>query len=70
MTDLRIHKGNLIAATSGRSLWILDDLADPAASRRRARPGALSPDEHVPGQWRGELDGPGDSSPAPTTLAA
>jgi photosystem II stability/assembly factor-like uncharacterized protein len=27
ITDLRIHKGNLIAATSGRSFWILDDLS-------------------------------------------
>jgi hypothetical protein len=27
ITDLRVHQGNLIAATSGRSLWILDDLA-------------------------------------------
>ncbi|MGQ0704478.1 MAG: VPS10 domain-containing protein [Gemmatimonadales bacterium] len=27
ITDLRIHQGNLIAATSGRGLWILDDLA-------------------------------------------
>jgi photosystem II stability/assembly factor-like uncharacterized protein len=27
VTDLRVHKGNLIAATSGRSFWILDDLA-------------------------------------------
>ena len=26
LTDLRVHKGNLIAATSGRSYWILDDL--------------------------------------------
>lgn len=26
ITDLRIHKGDLIAATSGRSFWILDDL--------------------------------------------
>ncbi|MCA1638810.1 MAG: glycosyl hydrolase [Acidobacteria bacterium] len=26
ITDLRIHKGNLIAATSGRSFWTLDDL--------------------------------------------
>lgn len=26
ITDLRIHKGNLIAATSGRGFWILDDL--------------------------------------------
>lgn len=27
ITDLKIHKGDLIAATSGRSYWILDDLA-------------------------------------------
>jgi photosystem II stability/assembly factor-like uncharacterized protein len=27
LTDLRVHKGNLIAATSGRSYWILDDLS-------------------------------------------
>ena len=26
ITDLRIHRGNLIASTSGRGLWILDDL--------------------------------------------
>ena len=26
LTDLRIHKNNLIAATSGRSFWVLDDL--------------------------------------------
>ena len=27
ITDLRVHKGNLIAATSGRSFWILDNLS-------------------------------------------
>jgi hypothetical protein len=27
ITDLKVHKGNLIAATSGRSFWILDDLS-------------------------------------------
>jgi photosystem II stability/assembly factor-like uncharacterized protein len=26
ITDLKIHKGNLIAATMGRSFWVLDDL--------------------------------------------
>jgi len=26
ITDLMVHKGNLIVATSGRSFWILDDL--------------------------------------------
>jgi photosystem II stability/assembly factor-like uncharacterized protein len=27
ITDLRVHKGNLIAATSGRAYWVLDDLS-------------------------------------------
>jgi photosystem II stability/assembly factor-like uncharacterized protein len=27
VTDLRVHKNDLIAATSGRSFWILDDLS-------------------------------------------
>lgn len=27
ITDLKVHMGNLIAATSGRSFWILDDLS-------------------------------------------
>jgi photosystem II stability/assembly factor-like uncharacterized protein len=26
ITDLKFHKGNLIAATSGRSFWVLDDV--------------------------------------------
>jgi photosystem II stability/assembly factor-like uncharacterized protein len=27
ITDLKVHQGNLIASTSGRSFWILDDLS-------------------------------------------
>lgn len=27
ITDLRVHQNNLIAATSGRSFWVLDDLS-------------------------------------------
>ncbi|MBX7174249.1 MAG: hypothetical protein K1X72_24965 [Pyrinomonadaceae bacterium] len=27
ITDLRVHQGNLIAATSGRAFWVLDDLS-------------------------------------------
>ena len=27
ITDLRVHQGDLIAATSGRSFWVLDDLS-------------------------------------------
>ncbi len=36
ITDLRVHKGNLIAATSGRSFWILDDLSLIRQYRRDA----------------------------------
>ena len=38
LTDLRVHKGNLIAATSGRSFWVLDDLN----VLRQFKPGATS----------------------------
>jgi photosystem II stability/assembly factor-like uncharacterized protein len=27
ITDLKVHRGNLIASTSGRGLWVLDDLS-------------------------------------------
>src|SRR2546423_49081 len=33
ITDLRVHQGNLIAATSGRGFWILDDLISHRHSR-------------------------------------
>ena len=39
ITDLRVHQGNLIAATSGRSFWILDDLA--LIRQYQARPAGL-----------------------------
>ena len=38
VTDLRVHQGNLIAATSGRGFWILDDLSLIRQSRREAVP--------------------------------
>ncbi len=31
ITDLKVHQGNLVVATSGRSFWILDDLNAVAA---------------------------------------
>ncbi len=41
LTDLRIHKGNLIAATSGRSFWILDDLSVIRQYKKDAPPFAI-----------------------------
>lgn len=40
ITDLRVHRDNLIAATSGRSFWILDDL--PLIRQYRADAPAFS----------------------------
>ncbi len=40
ITDLRVHKDNLIAATSGRSFWILDDL--PLIRQYRPNPPAFT----------------------------
>ena len=41
ITDLRVHKGNLIAATSGRSFWILDDLSVIRQYKKDAAPFAI-----------------------------
>jgi photosystem II stability/assembly factor-like uncharacterized protein len=41
ITDLRIHKDNLIAATSGRSFWILDDITLLRQYRKEAAPFTL-----------------------------
>src|SRR5689334_11070566 len=38
ITDLRVYKGNLIAATSGRAYWILDDLSLIRQYRKDAPP--------------------------------
>ncbi len=49
ITDLRVHQGDLIAATSGRSFWVLDDLglvrqyknSDPTLSLFQPEPAML-----------------------------
>jgi len=38
ITDLKVHQGNLIAATSGRAFWVLDDMA----LLRQYKPAALA----------------------------
>lgn len=61
ITDLRIHKGNLIAATSGRSFWILDDLSVIRQYKKDAPAFAIYKPEHayvVNGS--SELDGSDD----------
>lgn len=46
ITDLRVHQDNLIAATSGRSFWVLDDLA----LLRQYRPNPASFSVYQPGR--------------------
>jgi photosystem II stability/assembly factor-like uncharacterized protein len=58
VTDLRVHRGNLIAATSGRSFWILDDLG----LLRQYKPGIegfalFQPDAAMLVNGYSELDG-------------
>jgi photosystem II stability/assembly factor-like uncharacterized protein len=58
ITDLRVHKGNLIAATSGRSYWILDDLTVLRQYKKNSAPFALyKPDNAFIVNGSSELDG-------------
>jgi photosystem II stability/assembly factor-like uncharacterized protein len=58
ITDLRIHQGDLIAATSGRSFWILDDLY-LLRQYRSENPGffLFQPQPAMPINGYSELDG-------------
>lgn len=54
--DLMIHKGDLAVATSGRSIWILDDLN---VMRQKSASGAVQlyqPEEAVYGFWGSPLN--------------
>lgn len=57
ITDLRVHKGNLIAATSGRSFWILDDLNVLRQYKKEGAPFTLyQPDKAYLVNGSSELD--------------
>ncbi|MBX9785053.1 MAG: hypothetical protein K2X48_17330 [Chitinophagaceae bacterium] len=47
ITDLKIHQNNLIAATSGRSFWILDDLGVIRTYERDPKKFTLYAPEHI-----------------------
>ncbi len=58
ITDLRVHQNNLIAATSGRSFWILDDLT--LVRQYKLSPTTLSvyePSPAILASGSSELDG-------------
>ncbi len=57
ITDLKVHQGDLIIATSGRSFWILDDLN--ALGQYKTQNGDLkitAPEDAYNGLWYSPLD--------------
>jgi hypothetical protein len=57
ITDLMVHQGDLIVATSGRSFWILDDLAVLGQYEHDEKEFKLyKPEAAYNGSWRSPLD--------------
>ena len=57
ITDLKVHRDDLIVATSGRSFWILDDLA-PVQQYQATRQAKLyTPEPAYYGMWGGPMNG-------------
>lgn len=57
ITDLKVHKGDLIVATSGRSFWILDDLELLNAYEASNRGMKLyQPEDAYHASWQSDLD--------------
>jgi len=62
ITDIELHRGDLILSTMGRGFWIMDNLAP----LRQARPQVAEADAHlfdVPDQYRMRYDAPGGYGP-------
>jgi len=56
--DLKVHQGDLIVATSGRSFWILDDLAVFSQYNKAANAMKLfQPEKTIYGSWGSQLNG-------------
>jgi len=54
---LMVHKGDLIVATSGRSFWILDDLAVLTQYKPESKVKLYPPEKAVYGFWGSPLNG-------------
>ncbi len=58
ITDLKVHQGNLVVATSGRALWILDDLNALQQYRPSARGLTIQkPKNALNGSWGSPMSG-------------
>ncbi|MFT5149449.1 MAG: photosystem II stability/assembly factor-like uncharacterized protein [Flavobacteriales bacterium] len=66
--DLQIHMGDLVIATSGRSIWVLDDLGLVSQYKKQAGDVHIyKPEDAVYGSWGSPLSGnanPEDDDPA------
>ena len=61
ITDLKVHKGDLVVATSGRSFWILDDLAILSQYKRTNESIKIyKPEPALNGFWGSPLSGNSD----------
>ena len=57
ITDLKVHQGDLIVATSGRSFWILDNITTLSQYKGVAKDLKIyKPEEAVHGNWGSQLN--------------
>ena len=57
ITDLKVHKGDLLVATSGRSFWILDDLGLINQYQAGAQTKLYKPESAYYGFWGSPMNG-------------
>lgn len=57
ITDLNVHKGDLVVATSGRSFWVLDDLAVLDQYKNSGDAKLYQPENAIYGNWGSPLSG-------------
>jgi len=70
ITDIKIHQGNLIVATSGRAFWILDDLALLSQYESTQKGMELyKPNDAMNGSWYGPMSGNTDDFNGMNTLS-
>ncbi|MFS4466400.1 VPS10 domain-containing protein [Maribacter sp. 2210JD10-5] len=70
ITDIKIHQGNLIVATSGRAFWILDDLSMLSQYEPTQKGMKLyRPNDAMNGSWYSPMSGNTDKFKGTNTLS-
>lgn len=57
ISDLKVHRGDLIVATSGRAFWILDDISVLAQKNSEKVMKIYKPDDALNGTWGSPMSG-------------